>query len=99
MIHMTDNWQWQQQQYNKSNDNILIIIHVKCFQAEMHAGILRNIVQCKIVCSDDLIWTVGRTFGYVVNKYLSNTWESNVNKITFASDMLRVFLFSSHKIN
>ncbi len=88
MIHMTDNWQWQQQQYNKSNDNILIIIHVKCFQAAMHAGILCNIVQCKIVCSDDLIWEVGRTFGYVVN-----------NKTTFASDMFRVFLFSSHKIN
>ncbi len=44
MIHMTDNWQWQQQQYNKSNDNILIIIHVKCFQAAMHAGNLCNIV-------------------------------------------------------
>ncbi len=37
----------------------------------MHAGNLCNIVQCKIVCSDYLIWKVGRIFGYVVNKYLS----------------------------
>ncbi len=28
----------------------------------MHAGNLCNVVQCKIVCSDDSIWKVGRTF-------------------------------------
>ncbi len=55
------------------------------------------IVQFKIVCSDDVIRIVGRTFGYVLNKYLSNTRVSKVNKTTLASDMFTVFLFSSHK--
>ncbi len=31
------------------------------------------------------------------NSWVSNTWVSNVNKTTFASDMFRVFLFSSHE--
>ncbi len=57
----------------------------------MHLGNLCNIVQCKIICSDDLIWKVGRTFGYVVNKYLSM-----VNETTFGSDMFRVFLLIKH---
>ncbi len=37
----------------------------------MHAGNLCNIVQHNIVCSDDSICKVGRTFGHDVNKYLS----------------------------
>ncbi len=74
---MTANWQWppqQQQQlsqYNVNNDNILIINNKKCFQAAVHAGNLFNIVPCKIVCSEDLIWKAGKTFWYVVNKYFS----------------------------
>ncbi len=59
----------------------------------MHAGNLCNIVQCKIVCSDCLIWKVGKHFDML----WSNTWVSKVNKTTFASDMFRVFLFSSPK--
>ncbi len=50
-------------------------------------------VHRKIVCSDS-IWKVGRAFGCCeqILEYLSK-----LNKTTFASDMFRVFLFSSHK--
>lgn len=43
-------------------------------QAEMHDGSLHSIVQCTIICSDNLVWKAGTTF--VLNKYLK------VNKTT-----------------
>ncbi len=62
----------------------------------MHAGNLCNIVQCKIVCSDDNLksWENIWICCEQILEYLSK-----VNKTTFASDIFRVFLFSSHKLN
>ncbi len=76
--------------------NILKINNIKCFQDA--AGNLCYIVQCNIVCSDDLIWKVEEHLDMLwTNTWVSNTWISKVNKTTFASDMFRVFLFRSHK--
>ncbi len=63
----------------------------------MHVGNLCNIIQCKIVWSDDSIW-IYSNWEYIVDILWTNTWVSKVNKTTFASNMFRVFLFSSHNI-